>query len=57
MLCSRIPSKVKPMAKAQISTNKGSMEKIMEPFHVSIFAEDHSDLSESIIMEKVCFDK
>lgn len=44
---------VKPMTKAKISTHKGTAEQTFGPFHVSIYANDQSDISESIIMEKV----
>ena len=43
------------MTKAKISTHKGTAEQTFGPFHVSIYANDQSDISESIIMEKVCY--
>lgn len=51
----RVGQSVKPMTKAKISTHKGTAEQTFGPFHVSIYANDQSDISESIIMEKVCY--
>lgn len=42
------------MMRAKISTNKGIVEEAFAPFHVNIFATELSDLSEKIIMDKVC---
>lgn len=42
------------MMRAKISTNKGIVEEAFAPFHVNIFATELSDLSEKIVMDKVC---
>jgi hypothetical protein len=49
----RIGSKVKPMRKAKISTHKGVLEKTFGPYHVSLFGTDQTDISETIVMDKV----
>ena len=41
------------MTKAKISTHKGVAEQTFGPYHVSIYANDTSDISENTIMEKV----
>ena len=41
------------MTKAKISTHKGTAEATFGPYHVSIYANDTSDISEDIIMDKV----
>lgn len=43
----------KPMTRAKISTHKGVAEETFTPAHVTIFASDQSDVSESVIMDKV----
>ncbi|GFO24864.1 coactosin [Plakobranchus ocellatus] len=48
-----VGTKVKPMAKAKISTHKGTFEEIFCPAHVVIFATELSDINESDIMEKI----
>ncbi|XP_076454709.1 uncharacterized protein LOC143289570 [Babylonia areolata] len=48
-----IGESTKPMTRAKISTHKGVAEETFTPAHVTIFASDLSDLSESIIMTKV----
>ncbi|XP_046365847.2 uncharacterized protein LOC124141792 [Haliotis rufescens] len=48
-----VGTKVKPMAKAKISTHKGSMEKVFGQAHVTLFATDLSDITEKVIMDKV----
>ena len=49
----RVGGSVKPMTKAKISTHKGTAEATFGPYHVSIYANDTSDISEDIIMDKV----
>ena len=49
----RIGESTKPMTRAKISTHKGVAEQTFTPAHVTIFASDLSDLSESNIMNKV----
>ena len=51
----RIGESTKPMTRAKISTHKGVAEQTFTPAHVTIFASDMSDLSESNIMNKVSF--
>lgn len=48
-----VGQRVKPMTKAKISTHKGTAEQTFYPYHVSIYANDPSDISETLIMEKV----
>lgn len=49
----RVGTKVKPMAKAKISTHKGTAEEIFCPAHVTVYASDLSDIVQRNIMEKV----
>lgn len=42
------------MTRAKISTHKGVAEQTFTPAHITIFASDLSDLSENVIMQKVC---
>lgn len=44
---------LKPMAKAKISTYKGSLEDLFKPFHVSIFATSSSEINQRVVMDKV----
>ncbi|KAL8558161.1 hypothetical protein ACOMHN_035466 [Nucella lapillus] len=48
-----IGESTKPMTRAKISTHKGVAEETFTPAHVTIFASDLSDLSDSVIMTKV----
>lgn len=48
-----VGTKVKPMAKAKISTHKGTAEEIFCPAHVTVFASELSDIVERNIMEKI----
>ncbi|XP_059148978.1 uncharacterized protein LOC131936091 isoform X2 [Physella acuta] len=48
-----VGTKVKPMAKAKISTHKGTAEEIFCPAHVTVYASELSDIVERNIMEKI----
>ncbi|KAK0065608.1 hypothetical protein BgiMline_020825 [Biomphalaria glabrata] len=48
-----VGTKVKPMAKAKISTHKGTAEEIFCPAHVTVYASELSDINERDIMEKI----
>lgn len=43
----------KPMSKAKVSTNKGALEEIFKPYHVSIFATSIGEISSRVINDKV----
>ena len=49
----RVGTKVKPMTRAKISTQKGTFEEIFCPSHVTVFASELSDIDEADILEKV----
>ncbi|KAH9487626.1 hypothetical protein Btru_070279 [Bulinus truncatus] len=48
-----VGTKVKPVAKAKISTHKGLAEEIFCPAHVTVYASELSDINEREIMEKI----
>ncbi|XP_046560819.1 uncharacterized protein LOC124269828 [Haliotis rubra] len=48
-----VGTKVKPMAKAKISTQKGTVQQVFGQTHVALFATDLSDITEKVIMDKV----
>jgi len=48
-----MPDSVPYMRKADISTKKGPLDDLFRPFHVDILASDKSELSASIISDKV----
>ena len=53
LLCHRVGSCVKPMTKAKTSTHKGTANEIFSPSHVTLFANELSDIVEADIMSKV----
>lgn len=44
---------MKPMAKAKLSTHKGVVQDIFDGCHVTIFATSRSEISKSIVTDKV----
>ena len=53
MFVCRVGELVKPMAKAKLSTHKGVVQDIFSGCHVTIFATAKSEISASIIRDKV----
>jgi len=47
------PDRTHPLKKSFISTQKGAIKKLFEPYHVDLNATDASDLDESFIMKKI----
>jgi hypothetical protein len=47
------PDRTHPLKKSFISTQKGALKKLFEPYHVDLNATDASDLDESFIMKKL----
>ncbi|XP_050389533.1 uncharacterized protein LOC126808659 [Patella vulgata] len=50
-----VGTKVKPMTRAKISTHRGTMDELFGPAHVNIFANELSDITEELVLEKVTF--
>jgi len=44
---------MKPMARAKLSTHKGTVDQLFAGAHVYLFASSPSDISEAIINDKV----
>lgn len=47
------PDATPPMKKSFISTQKGNIKKLFEPYHVDLVASDNSDLNENTIFKKI----
>jgi len=47
------PDRTHPLKKSFISTQKGVIKKLFEPYHVDLMATDASDLDESFILKKI----
>jgi hypothetical protein len=47
------PDRTHPLKKSFLSTQKGAIKKLFEPYHVDLLATDSSDLDESFILKKI----
>eukprot|EP00475_Leptophrys_vorax_P015824 TRINITY_DN2218_c0_g1_i1.p1 TRINITY_DN2218_c0_g1~~TRINITY_DN2218_c0_g1_i1.p1 ORF type:complete len:320 (+),score=108.78 TRINITY_DN2218_c0_g1_i1:82-1041(+) len=47
------PDRTHPLKKSFISTQKGNIKKLFEPYHVDLLATDNSDLDEGFILKKL----
>jgi len=47
------PDRTHPLKKSFISTQKGAIKKLFEPYHVDLIATDNSDLDENFILRKI----
>lgn len=48
-----LPATVPPMRKARLTTLKGAIDAIFQPFHVEFFVEDKAELTDEIVADKV----
>ncbi|KYQ91019.1 hypothetical protein DLAC_07918 [Tieghemostelium lacteum] len=48
-----VGTSVSPMTKGRLTSHKGNVEKFFEPYHVSLFGESQSDLTDSVLNAKI----